>query len=210
VIVLVLIPCKNLDQGKSRLKNLLDDRSRRALCEFFLYRTLALATSVTQVNRVKVVTADPRVVSIGRDYGVSAILDCGTDLNSALAGARAALVREAFEERNILVLPIDLPYASQASMTKVMSTRADMVIAPDWAGKGTNLLLLECQAFRNFDFAYGENSCKAHCDIANNAGLMVRIIKDEQLAFDVDHPDQYLHWLKSTGHALVRRQQFSI
>ena len=43
-MIVILIPCKNLDRGKSRLAGCLTPRSRRALCEFFLCRTLDVAT----------------------------------------------------------------------------------------------------------------------------------------------------------------------
>jgi hypothetical protein len=41
--MIILPPCKSLDQGKSRLSAALDVHVRRALCEFFLCRTLAMS-----------------------------------------------------------------------------------------------------------------------------------------------------------------------
>jgi 2-phospho-L-lactate guanylyltransferase len=63
-MTVILIPCKNLDRGKSRLAGCLTPRSRRALCEFFLCRTLDIATQAVTPRQVRLVTSDRRVETI--------------------------------------------------------------------------------------------------------------------------------------------------
>src|ERR1700674_944144 len=111
----ILIPCKNLDRGKSRLGACLSPRSRRALCEFFLCRTLDVATQVLPAAWVRVVTGDPRVAAIAAEYGAGAIPDDDADLNGALARGRAAILAEAGDCAG-LILPIDLPLATPAAL----------------------------------------------------------------------------------------------
>lgn len=197
--ILILIPCKGLDRGKSRLTEYLDQRSRRALCEFFLCRTLALATSVVPAQQVQVITSDPRAERIAAEYGASHLPDCGIDLNSALSGARSNLVGGAFETFGALVLPVDLPCANAAALQMVLTARADVTIVPDSEGQGTNALFLKQQAFRKFRFAFGPNSFAKHCAAARDAGLAIEIIKDACLAFDVDVPGQYARWIEDTN-----------
>lgn len=197
--MLILIPCKNLNEGKSRLAACLDMRSRRALCEFFLCRTLALATSVVSAAQVRVITSDSSAAAIAAEYGASHLPDDGANLNSALSEARANLVANAIEKFDAFVLPIDLPYATSASLRMIMATQTDVVIAPDGAGTGTNALLLRWQAFQKFTFAFGERSLERHCAIARQAELTIDIIRDELLEFDVDVPNQYMRWLSSLG-----------
>jgi 2-phospho-L-lactate guanylyltransferase len=197
--LLILIPCKNFDRGKSRLAPDLDPGSRRALCEQFLCQTLALATSMIPPSQVKVVTDDPRAVGIGADYGASIVPDVGTDLNSALAGARRLLLSDRSYEPDVLVLPTDLPYATPAAISMVVAYAADAVIVPDQEGQGTNLLFLRFRAFQNFSFAFGPNSFARHCAAARSAGHTMQIVCDHRLAFDVDQLRHYVQWRGVTG-----------
>jgi len=197
--MLILIPCKNLDQGKSRLAPHLDPHSRRALCERFLSQTLALATSLVPAAEVRVISGDQRASGIGAEYGVSSIPDRGDDLNAALSGARNELMSELAGEPDVLVLPIDLPYATPAALQIVLGQQTDIVIAPDHKREGTNLLFLRSRAFQGFPFAFGGNSFDNHRTAAISAGLTIQIVDDDRLAFDVDKPEHYWRWLESTG-----------
>jgi 2-phospho-L-lactate/phosphoenolpyruvate guanylyltransferase len=194
--MLILIPCKNLDRGKSRLAPYLDTRERRALCELFLCKTLALATSVIAANQVRIVTEDAQAATIGADYGVASIADRGIDLNTAIADARQILISDR-SEPDVLVLPIDLPNATAAALENVLEQRATAVIVPDRRGSGTNLLFLRYLAFRQFQFAYGANSFERHLAAARSAGHIVKIVNDLRLTFDVDQPQDYQQWLEA-------------
>src|ERR1700748_3707031 len=129
-MTVILIPCKNLDRGKSRLAGCLTPRARRALCEFFLCRTLDVATQAVAPALVRVVTSDPRVETIARDYGVAVIPDPGGGLNAALENGRRHLVAEGGGHAG-LVLPVDLPRATPAELAKVASAAQEVVIRPD-------------------------------------------------------------------------------
>jgi 2-phospho-L-lactate/phosphoenolpyruvate guanylyltransferase len=197
--LLILIPCKNFDQGKSRLAPDLDPASRRALCEQFLRQTIALATSMIPPGQVKIVTDDPRAAGIGADYGASIVPDGGTDLNSALSGARRLLLSDRSCEPDVLVLPTDLPYATPAAVSRVVACAADVVIVPDQERQGTNLLFLRFRAFQDFSFAFGPDSFTRHCAAARSAGRTMQVVCDDRLAFDVDQPRHYVRWRDEAG-----------
>jgi 2-phospho-L-lactate/phosphoenolpyruvate guanylyltransferase len=192
-MTIILIPCKNLDRGKSRLAGCLTPRSRRALCEFFLCRTLDVATHAMTRQQVRVVTSDPRVDAIARDYGVAVIPDGGGGLNAALENGRQHVLAEG-EGGAGLVLPIDLPLATPAELGKVVSAAGEVVIVPDEARTGTNVLRLGEHAFRRFRFAFGARSYAAHCAEARAGGFEAVTFEAANLAFDVDRPEQYRRW----------------
>lgn len=215
--VAILIPCKDLDRGKSRLSACLNPRSRRALCEFFLCRTLDVATRTVPPAWVRVVTSDCRVHAIAREYGVAVIDDRagdshrtrdlptrdlhagpdphGTlDLNAALDRGRHALVETGACAG--LVLPIDLPLATAADLGAIAAASQDVVIVPDEARDGTNVLRLGPRALPAFRFSFGPRSYAAHCTHAEAAGLEVRTVTTPGLAFDVDSPEQYRRWVR--------------
>ncbi len=190
----ILIPCKDLDRGKSRLADCLSPRSRRALCEFFLCRTLDVATQVS--DRVRVVTSDPRVAAIAAEFGAGAIPDDGADLNGALARGRAAVVAEG-DHRAGLILPIDLPLATPAALGRVAAS--SHAIVPDEEADGTNVLHLAAPAFRAFRFDFGPCSFAAHRAHARAMGVDCQIVEDPLLMFDVDTPAQFHRWAPDGG-----------
>jgi 2-phospho-L-lactate/phosphoenolpyruvate guanylyltransferase len=192
-MIVILIPCKNLDRGKSRLAGCLTPRSRRALCEFFLCRTLDVATQTVPPEQVRVVTSDPRVDAIARDYGVAVIPDRGGGLNAALEDGRRRLLAEGGGHAG-LVLPIDLPRATPAELGRVASAAQEVVIVPDEAMTGTNVLRLGPDAFRRFRFSFGVRSCAAHSAEALRIGFKAVTLGAPNLAFDVDRVEQYRRW----------------
>jgi 2-phospho-L-lactate/phosphoenolpyruvate guanylyltransferase len=192
-MTVILIPCKDLDRGKSRLAGCLTPRSRRALCEFFLCRTLDVATQAVTPRQVRVVTSDPRVDAIARDYGVAVIPDRGGGLNAALESGRRHVIAEGGGHAG-LVLPIDLPLATPAELGKILSAPQDVVIVPDEARTGTNVLRLGPGAFERFRFSFGVRSYAVHCAEALAGGFEAVTVEAPSLAFDVDRPEQYRRW----------------
>lgn len=196
----ILIPCKDLNLGKSRLSHWIDGRTRRSLCEMFLNRTLALATTTVSTSQVRLLTSDPNAREIAGRFGVPAVADQGWDLNSALSCARAVLARDE-PVSDVVILPIDLPCANSHSLRRMMCEQGDVVIAPDRERKGTNVLRLSSLALRDFSFQYGSSSFMAHTAAAQRMGFEAVIVLDENLAFDVDEPDDYRLWKERTAFA---------
>lgn len=194
--MIILIPCKSLDQGKSRLSAALDVHARRALCEFFLCRTLAMACTLIAPTRIYVVTADRHVVKIAGRYGASVLADSSFDLNRALEEARAAIAARHADMEGLLIMPIDLPLSTSYSLSSAVAERGDVVIVPDETGTGTNLLLLRHASARTFQFRFGLDSYDAHCSLAKEAHLALRTVRDDSLSFDVDLPEHLWRWLR--------------
>ncbi len=194
--MIILIPCKGLDQGKSRLSAALDVHARRALCEFFLCRTLGMARALTAPDRIHVVSADPKVVEIAGRYGVSVLADSSLDLNLALEEARAAIAARCSDIEGLLIMPTDLPLSSAVSLSSVVAAPGDIVIVPDESETGTNILFLRQRAAQTFQFRFGPNSFQAHCSLAREAALTLRTVRDDSLSLDIDFPEQLWRWLR--------------
>lgn len=192
--LVILIPCKDLDRGKSRLAGTLSPRARAALCTFFLCRALDVATAAVSSAWVRVVTGDARVASVATEYGVAAIADGGADLNGALAHGRARILDEQ-GDCAALILPIDLPLATPAALARIIAEPGHAVIVPDEAADGTNVLRLAPEALAAFRFAYGPQSYRRHCEAARALGQTPRSIHDPSLMFDVDGPEDFRRWI---------------
>lgn len=190
----VLVPCKALAEGKSRLAPMLDERARRELCAHLLARTISIVIAFTGRAGVHVVTDDAAVVDVSERLGVATIADVGGGLVPALAAARAMLLARSPAPRTILVLPIDLPDLEAAALTDLTTRDAEVVIAPDTAGRGTNVLRLTGRACELMSFAYGADSFAGHTARATDAGLTLDVVRHPRLAFDLDTVDDLVTW----------------
>ena len=190
----ILIPCKSLWEGKSRLAAVLSPRERQELCAHLLERTLRLALALGTAASIRTITPDPEACMIAAMFGVGALKDEGTGLNDALEAARDVILREAGEHSSALILPIDLPCATVAAIRRATASAVDVAISPDAANQGTNLLFLVGRALGAFPFAFGPGSYSRHRRAAEDAGLRVAIVDDPLLAFDIDRPEDWRRW----------------
>jgi 2-phospho-L-lactate guanylyltransferase len=189
----VLVPCKALRHGKSRLAPVLSPAEREALCAELLERTLGLALALVPAARVRIVTADAAARSMALAQGIAAIADGGGGLNAALSQGRDALLEET-AARAALILPIDLPGATADAIARATDTAAEIAIAPDEDRQGTNLLFLSGRALGAFRFAFGPGSYQRHRRAAEDAGFRLATIEDPRLAFDIDRPEDWRRW----------------
>jgi 2-phospho-L-lactate guanylyltransferase len=186
-----------LDQGKSRLSDVLTPQQRTALCIHLLERTLYLASQLTVKTRIAVVSDDDEVWR--RLRGATIIVDPGRGLNLAVTKANNVLLGDS-GKRSLLILPIDLPLSEPDDFNCLASGDADVQIAADKSGTGTNILLLSLRARQSFQFAYGMCSVQRHARIAAERQLTFSIVRHPRLSFDIDTPADWLQWQRHQAH----------
>ncbi|MCL4711151.1 MAG: 2-phospho-L-lactate guanylyltransferase [Pseudorhodoplanes sp.] len=183
---LFLIPCKPLAAGKSRLSAVMTASQRRDFCQSLLDATLTVARGLVAADRIRVVTADPAAVAVGRRFGAEILHDHFQDLNRALDAARNAVAGE--PHTSLVVLPIDLPFATPEAIRACVEVPADVALATDLAGAGTNLLALKRRAAVAFPFLFGPSSLAAHSASARRLKFSLHVSRDPRLTFDIDEP----------------------
>lgn len=212
----VIIPFRSMDDGKRRLRPLLEPRQRSALNAWFLTHTLAAALQLTGPARVWLVTPCEQARRVGRAHGVRLIdepADGGaaptpeSRLNLAL-GHALETVREA-GAGDVLVVSTDLPWLRSADLRALWrlghadpAAGPSCVIATDRTMQGTNAMLIP--AGHGMEFAYGAGSCQRHADNAREQGMAVRTVCLPNLARDIDTPQDYSNWI-GEGRAARRR-----
>jgi 2-phospho-L-lactate guanylyltransferase len=200
----VLIPCKALALGKSRLSPMLSAPERAALCAELLRRTLDCALAVVPAERCHLVSADAAAAELAMARRVGTIAEPPeAGLNRALEAARDALCADAAAA--LLVLPIDLPLASARAVQALAAIGGDVVVAPDRHGRGTNALYLAAAAASAFTFRFGSGSLAAHRAEAEARGLSFRLFEDQALAFDLDEPEDLRDWRALTSAPAPRQ-----
>jgi 2-phospho-L-lactate guanylyltransferase len=191
-----IVPVKPLLIGKSRLGSVLSGEERSRLSRMLLERTLGVLKDTPGIDNTLVVSRDPEVLAIAREFGARTVLEHGqtkTDLNLALL--RAAAVAKAFEIHGILVLPADLPLVSPEDIQALLDESGKapvVVIAPDRRNDGTNALLMSPAGLIKFD--YGPNSFNRHCMHALAAGANLEIVRRINLGLDLDLPDDLTYY----------------
>ena len=198
----VIVPHRGVAAGKSRLSAVMDDMARSELNRWLLLRTLRVVGAwLGDAQRCVLVSPCASTLALARHTGVATLAEpmFAPGLNAALAqGAEHAAAQGA---QRLLILPSDLPrldIAALRAMEAVADWGADVVIAPDHHGTGTNALLVPAAAR---EFAFGDGSLAKHKAMAQACGLRAHICNHNALAFDLDTALDFSEWTRS-GAAL--------
>ncbi|MGH9033289.1 MAG: 2-phospho-L-lactate guanylyltransferase [Acidimicrobiia bacterium] len=175
----VVVPIRAFVLGKARLAERLGAEERADLARRFATRVVTAAGALPVV----VVTSAPEVTTWARDLGVATLADPGS-LDAAAADGRDFLAEKGCAR--VVIAHADLPFAR--SLGPVAGDGAEPVVAlvPDHRDDGTPVMSIPVAA--PFRFAYGPGSFRRHLEEADRLGLAVRVVRDPDLAFDVDLP----------------------
>lgn len=173
----VLIPVKAFHQAKRRLDQVLSEPERERLVRTMAAHVVGACAPLP----VAVVCDDEAVATWAADLGAVVLWEPGQGLNGAV---RAGVERlAAAGARWVTVAHGDLPRAHDLG---TLAAFDGVTLVPDRRDDGTNVLRLPAGCA--FGFAYGQGSFRAHRAEATRLGLAVRVVRDPDLAYDVDWP----------------------
>jgi 2-phospho-L-lactate guanylyltransferase len=186
VSVSAIVPAKSFARAKSRLDAVLDAPSRALLARDMLAHVLETLRAHDAVDRIVVVTDGDDVEALALRFGAECVRDRGEPplrLAVDLGFGQLAAHDDA------LVVMADLPWLTSGDVRSLVVALddADVVVAPDASGDGTNALALTARARMPTAFGSGQ-SLRDHLTRAERAGLTTRVIESRGLAFDVDTP----------------------
>ncbi len=173
----VLIPVKAFRQAKRRLGSTLSDPERIRLVRSMASQVVAACTPLP----VAVVCDDDEVAQWASELGATVMWEPGQGLNGAVRAGVERLARTGVEW--VIVAHGDLPRAHGLG---VLPPFEGVTLVPDRRDDGTNVL--RHPAASHFRFAYGPGSFRAHRAEATRLALPVRVLRDPDLAYDVDWP----------------------
>ena len=193
--LLVIVPHRGVNAGKSRLSAVLNDVARGKLNRWLLARTLSVVTQwLGDAQRCVVVSPCEVTLALARKAGAVALAEHASTkgLNDALA--QAAAHAASLGAQRLLILPCDLPRVDVEALEMMQTTAAlgtEAVIAPDRHYKGTNALLVDAGVR---EFAFGKNSYACH--LAQGDARRVRTFPclHAALAFDLDTAEDFALW----------------
>lgn len=179
----VLVPVNRLQSAKGRLGGLLSGAQRAELALTTL--TTVLEAVGAWGSHAVVLSADQDVLSRVRPpHRAEPESEGIAGLNPQL---EAALER--MQPSRVLILHADLPLAGAEALETLYAAAAPPPSAAlvEPADGGTNAMLL--QPPRRFALCYGKDSAALHRSAAEAAGMAVVTVEIEDLALDLDTPD---------------------
>lgn len=200
--IVAVVPIKALDAAKTRLGAVLDAGDRADLTLWLAGRVVTAIAASGVVERTVVVSPDTSVLHWASGRGLAAIRQRDGDLNAGIAlgrdwaldaGAGALLV--ALGDLPLLTPEDVRAMAGQAraasgtehgSAGGVADVVGVVIVAPDRAGTGTNMLLVAPPDA--LAPAFGPGSRARHDALACAARLTLAVYSAPGTAFDVDRP----------------------
>ena len=185
----VAVPVKDLVNAKQRLVRALSPAERTALARAMLHDVLRVLAAAP-VDARWVITRDPEVSAIARDFAVDVVRE---ELNRGHTAAVAAAQQEATRlgARVFATIPGDTPCVTAEEigtlLARAMGEAPAAVFAPSRSGLGTNGVALAPPAAMPLTF--GEPSFENHLRTARERGLAPRVVTLPGLGLDIDGPE---------------------
>jgi 2-phospho-L-lactate guanylyltransferase len=190
-----LIPVKNLAIAKQRLRDRLGDH-REEFAKAMLADVLAAVADSRAIAGTVVVTADPAVIAVATQSGLTVVKEHGSEgLNAAIDQGVEAIRRMGIAR--VVILPSDIPLLTGAELDRLIGEfereaekRDDNAIgiSPSAEGSGTNFLVLSIR--RAFAFQYGPDSYMIHSEHARLDRRGVIAMHSPTVSLDIDEPRQ--------------------
>jgi 2-phospho-L-lactate guanylyltransferase len=176
----VVIPVRAFALGKARLAERLDVAARADLARTLADRVAAAAGELPAI----VVSSAPEVHDWARARGLDVAADPGSLDEAAAVGREWIAARGC---ARAVIVHADLPLARTLTPLARDGGRPIVGMVPCHRDDGTTVLSVPVDA--PFRFGYGPRSFRRHAAEARRLGLGFRVVRDADLAFDVDVPD---------------------
>ena len=184
--LIAIIPVSNFNESKTRLSPFLSEEERIELLKVMLKDIITVIAN--EVDEIVLVSKDNNVKEYAKKLNVNFVRERKHEddfLNNAISDA-VEEVRINFPDRDILILPSDIPMIKQQHIATVKNMENDLIISPSKGG-GTNLL-----CFNNeFDYKthFGNMSYFKHLNTANDLGMSINLIESFYLSLDMNTPE---------------------
>jgi 2-phospho-L-lactate guanylyltransferase len=178
------VPVRRLEDAKTRLAPMLSPGERADLMLAMLHDVLD-AAAAQRDWQTWVVSSDPTVLRTARDAGAEAVLESGSTLLGAVRQVEGLAIERGASR--LAVLLADLPWVTAESLARGLAGTTPVVAVRAASDGGTNLLVRRPpDAIRA---RFGRDSFEKHLWAARRARTEASAAESEELAFDLDGPD---------------------
>lgn len=187
-----LVPVKTFSTAKQRLGDELRPEECAALARYMLDDVLNALEASPHVDTITLVGDDDETALLAQERRCRFMQEApGAGLSRALDAAAGILAADG--ERSVLIVPADIPALSAADLDALaVKSNAALSLCPAARDGGTNALI--CSPPDVISFRFGPDSARKHLQAAREAGVSFLIIQADNIAHDIDTPDD-LRWL---------------
>ena len=186
-MIFAILPVKNPQNAKQRLKGFLGVEQRETLARLLYRQTLAALCQAEGIDRVMVVTSDIEAAEHARCSGAM-VFEENEQVSHSVSADAASLRAMELGASTVLLVPIDVPTVTPADFSQLAAAaRPGLIVVPSSDGAGTNALARtppDCIQSR-----FGPGSFRAHLDQALSKGFHAGVLRIPGLMFDIDTPE---------------------
>jgi 2-phospho-L-lactate guanylyltransferase len=209
--LITIIPVSNLNESKTRLSPFLTKEERVELLKVMIKDIVQIIRD--EVEEIILVSNDENVKDYAKELNVSFILEKEHKedrLNNALSDAIQE-VKMYFDDKDILILPSDIPLIKKEHIITVKQMDKDLIISPSKGG-GTNLLCLNSDY--DFKTCFGDMSFFKHLNTANNLNMSINLIESFYISIDMNTPEDLgeliLHGTGTYSYDLMKKMKIDV
>lgn len=186
--VWALVPVKDFQDSKQRLRRAISPVTRTRLAEAMFRDVLNALTSVASLERIAVVTKDRQAILIATEMNAFVIHE-SENQGETEAVVQATEVLVQLGARTMLVVPGDIPFITKEDVETVLRAGciADVVLVPAHDERGTNAVLLTPPSI--LPLRFGNDSFRPHFESAQALKVRVTVLHLPNIALDVDTPE---------------------
>lgn len=182
----VLVPVKELTRSKQRLAGVLDTGERKGLVLAMLQDVLTAIREAAVFDGVLVVSRSRDVQALAANFSAEIFADPRDSNHSrAVTEANWYLVAR-HRAQSSLAISGDIPCITAKDIRQVVACHDRLTLVPNTTGEGTNAILASPPNAILSDF--GGPSFRRHVSSAAAAGLTPSVVRNENIAFDIDKP----------------------
>ncbi|MBM3801707.1 MAG: 2-phospho-L-lactate guanylyltransferase [Acidimicrobiia bacterium] len=198
-----IVPIKDLHDGKIRLSSVLTPDERALLIEAMLDDVLSAFAEYAGM-RVLVVTGDVRVAEKAAQLSMEPLIEavCQGESAAVEAATSHSIARGA---GGALVVPADIPLLGAGDVATVVqrAPAQGTLLVPAWDGRGTNAAVRRPAGL--FPLRFGNDSFLPHRAAAESTGCPLVVMRNDQIALDLDSPVELRRFLEIDRVTRTRR-----
>jgi 2-phospho-L-lactate guanylyltransferase len=185
-----VLPVKRFCEGKSRLAGILGANERAALARALCEHVLGVLAACPALGGTLVVTDGEEVAALARARAADVLLVAAASLGEAVESGLAEVTRRGAEAALVLMADLPLVQVEEIAVLLGRLVDADVVLAPDRRGQGTNALGLVLPP--QLPLAFGQTgSYTRHLTEARARCLRLVVQQSPGLGLDVDEPEDW-------------------
>ena len=181
-----LVPVKQLNQSKQRLARVLDPGEREGLVLAMLQDVLTAIRDTRVFDGVLLVSRSRRVQALARNFVTDIFMESpASDHSQAVTEANRYLI-ERHRTKSSLAISGDIPRITAQDIHQIIAHHDRVTLVPNDSGEGTNAILASPP--NAIISQFGGPSLRRHIASADAAGLLPAIVRNENIALDIDEP----------------------